>query len=51
MINLLFCKLLDEQKTNPDDPVTFQAGVGESHQETQGRTFEQVKKKAAYSDV
>jgi len=34
MINLLFCKLLEEQETPPDDPVTFKAGVGKSHLDT-----------------
>jgi type I restriction enzyme M protein len=53
IINVLFCKLLDEQDTNPDDTVTFRAGVGESHKDVQKRIrdlFEKVKD-AAYGDV
>ena len=53
IINLLFCKILDEQDTDPDDPVTFRAGVGEKHSEVQRRIrelFERVKD-AAYGDV
>jgi type I restriction enzyme M protein len=29
IINILFCKLLDEQDTGPDQRVTFRAGAGE----------------------
>jgi type I restriction enzyme M protein len=53
IINILFCKLLDEQETNPDETVTFRAGVGESHKDIQDRIqdlFEKVKE-AAYGDV
>ncbi|HLX60900.1 MAG TPA: N-6 DNA methylase [Planctomycetota bacterium] len=53
IINILFCKLLDEQDTNPDDTVTFRAGVGEPHKDVQKRIkilFERVKD-AAYGDV
>jgi len=53
IINILFCKLLDEQDTNPDDTMTFRAGVGESHNDIQKRVkdlFEKVKD-AAYGDV
>lgn len=53
IINILFCKLLDEQETNPDDTVTFRAGVGESHKEIQNRIkglFDKVKD-AVYGDV
>lgn len=53
IINVLFCKLYDEQETDPDDMVTFRAGVGESHKEVQKRlkqVFEKVKE-AAYGDV
>lgn len=53
IINLLFCKILDEQDTDPDETVTFRAGVGEPHSEIQGRIkelFERVKD-AAYGDV
>ncbi len=53
IINILFCKLLDEQDTNPDNTVTFRAGVGEPHKDVQKRIkdlFERVKD-AAYGDV
>jgi len=53
IINVLFCKLLDEQETDPDNTVTFRAGVGESHAEVQRRIkdlFEKVKD-AAFGDV
>lgn len=53
IINILFCKLLDEQETAPDDTVTFRAGVGESLQDVQNRIvflFERVKQ-AVYGDV
>ena len=53
IINVLFCKILDEQETNPDDTVSFRAGVNESPEEVQKRIkgmFERVKD-AAYGDV
>ncbi len=53
IIYLLFCKILDEQDTDPDDTVTFRAGVGESHKDIQKRIntlFDRVKD-AAYGDV
>lgn len=53
IINILFCKILDEQETDPDDTVSFRAGVGESHKEVQRRIkdlFERVKD-AVYGDV
>ena len=53
IINVLFCKILDEQETEPDDTVFFRAGVGESPKEVQKRIkamFERVKE-AAYGDV
>ena len=46
IINLLFCKLLDEQESAPDDVVKFRAGVGEPSQEVAARIatlFERVK--------
>ena len=46
IINLLFCKLLDEQESAPDDVVKFRAGVGETSQEVAARIatlFERVK--------
>jgi len=53
IINVLFCKILDERETNLDDTVTFRAGVNESPREVQKRIkgmFETVKK-TAYGDV
>jgi type I restriction enzyme M protein len=53
IINILFCKILDEQETDPDDTVSFRAGVGESPKEVNKRIkvmFERVKD-AAYGDV
>jgi type I restriction enzyme M protein len=53
IINVLFCKILDEQETDPDDTVSFRAGVNESPTEVQKRIkamFEGVKE-AAYGDV
>ena len=53
IINLLFCKILDEQETEPGSPVTFRAGVGEPVVEIQRRIltlFERVKT-ATYEDV
>ena len=46
IINLLFCKLLDEQESAPDDVVKFRAGVGEASDEVAARIgalFERVK--------
>ena len=37
IINLLFCKLLDEQETAPEETVRFRAGVGESSDDVQKR--------------
>jgi type I restriction enzyme M protein len=53
VINILFCKILDEQETDPDTTVTFRAGVGESPKVIQERIlslFERVKT-ATYEDV
>ena len=53
IIYLLFCKLLDESISGPNDIVTFRAGVGESPTEIQERIlslFEGVKE-AVYGDV
>ena len=53
IINVLFCKILDEQETNPDDTVSFRAGVNEAPKEVQKRIkamFERVKD-AVYGDV
>lgn len=46
IINILFCKLLDEQETSPEETVRFRAGIGESPDAVQKRIvklFEQVK--------
>jgi len=53
IINILFCKILDEQDTEPDETVTFRAGIGESAKAVRKRIldlFEQVKT-AVYDDV
>jgi len=45
IINILFCKILDERETDPDDIVSFRAGVSESPTEIQKRIkaiFERV---------
>jgi len=46
IINVLFCKILDEQETAPDETVTFRAGVGETPADVRKRIlplFEKVK--------
>lgn len=53
IINVLFCKIIDEQDTDPEDTVSFRAGVDESPNAVQKRIktmFEKVKV-AAYGDV
>ena len=53
IINILFCKLLDEQETAPDEVLTFRAGVGESPEDVQQRVrglFERVKE-TVFGDV
>lgn len=53
IINILFCKILDEQETEPDDTVTFRAGIDEPAAAVKKRIlglFETVKTKA-YDDV
>jgi len=53
IINILFCKILDEQETASDNTVTFRAGVGEDPREVRSRIinlFERVKT-AAFDDV
>ena len=53
IINLLFCKILDEQETAPENTVTFRAGIDESGKEVKRRIlalFEKVKT-AIYDDV
>lgn len=46
IINILFCKILDEQETAPDETVTFRAGVSETPAAVRRRIlplFEKVK--------
>ncbi len=53
IINILFCKILDEQETALDETVTFRAGVGESAEAVRDRVlqiFERVKT-ATFDDV
>ena len=53
IINVLFCKILDEQETEPDEVVTFRAGVGEEAKAVRKRIlelFERVKT-ATFEDV
>jgi type I restriction enzyme M protein len=52
LINLIFCKIYDERFTEPDDIVTFRAGVDEETREVKERIlelFEKVKRK--YKEV
>lgn len=53
IINILFCKILDEQETAPSETVSFRAGVGEENTEIKIRIdnlFERVKE-TVYGDV
>jgi type I restriction enzyme M protein len=53
IINLLFCKILDEQETEREETVTFRAGVDETGEEVKARIlglFEKVKT-TVYDDV
>ena len=53
IINLLFCKLLDEQETGAEDTVNFRAGVGESQEVIRARIhalFDRVKENV-FGDV
>ena len=53
IINILFCKILDEQETAPGDTVTFRAGVEEKALDVKKRIlglFEKVKT-TVYDDV
>lgn len=46
IINLLFCKILDEQETTPEETVSFRAGVNEDGKEIKKRIlglFDRVK--------
>ncbi|HOI39523.1 MAG TPA: N-6 DNA methylase [Methanobacterium sp.] len=52
LINLIFCKIYDEKFTEPDDIVTFRAGIDEKTENIKKRIldlFEKVKRK--YKDV
>lgn len=52
LINLIFCKIYDEKFTEPDEIVTFRAGVDEDTNEIKNRIldlFKNVKRK--YKDV
>lgn len=53
IINLLFCKILDERDTAPDDTVSFRAGINESAAAVKKRVlalFDRVKLQV-YDDV
>jgi type I restriction enzyme M protein len=53
IINILFCKILDEQETELDQAVTFRAGVGEDAETVRDRImglFQKVKG-ATFEDV
>jgi len=48
LINLIFCKIFDERYTEPNDMVTFRAGVDESAEDVKKRIlelFDKVKRK------
>jgi type I restriction enzyme M protein len=52
LINLIFCKIYDERFTEPDEIVTFRAGIDEEAREVKERIlelFEKVKRK--YKEV
>ena len=52
LINLIFCKIYDERFTEPNDIVTFRAGIEENAKEVKERIsdlFEKVKRK--YKEV
>jgi len=52
LINLIFCKIYDERFTEPDDIVTFRAGVDEKAEEVKERILELFKKvKRKYKEV
>lgn len=53
IINILFCKILDEQETAAENTVTFRAGIGDDAETVRERIlglFEEVKK-ATFRDV
>src|SRR5581483_3304669 len=52
LINLIFCKIYDERFTEPDEMVTFRAGLGEDPKDVKDRIlvlFDKVKRK--YKEV
>jgi type I restriction enzyme M protein len=53
IINILFCKLFDELNTEPDEPVSFRSGIGESAADVKARIVNifENKVKTEYSDV
>jgi type I restriction enzyme M protein len=53
IINILFCKIYDEQQTRPNDVVQFRAGVDETPEEVQKRILELFShmKNLQFSDV
>ncbi len=40
IINILFCKILDEQETEPNETVNFRAGVGENPKDVRKRILD-----------
>jgi type I restriction enzyme M protein len=40
IINILFCKIFDEQETKPNEIVQFRAGVGETNEDIQKRILD-----------
>lgn len=53
IINILFCKILDEQNCGPDDTVVFRAGVGESADDVRDRIIKMFNgvKVQVYEDI
>jgi len=52
LINLIFCKIYDERFTEPNDIVTFRAGIDESAKEVKDRILDLFKKvKRKYKEV
>ncbi len=44
IINILFCKILDERDTDPGETVTFRAGIGEASDVIQARIWDLLRK-------
>ncbi len=53
IINVLFCKILDEQETSPEDTVQFRVGIEEKKEEVRKRILVLFKRvtETAYGDV